>query len=128
MKNREIYEMALHLLAEPIEEGRLDDYENRAPYLLGGFLYENRKADACSREFNGLEPHGFIGAVYNDLDEDFPFVDRFVTATSYYLASMLVIDENAELSDKLFGMFCDSMTQITSEIPAISESLIDVYW
>ncbi len=127
MKNREIYETAIHLLAEPMEEERLEDYAIRAPYLLGGFLYENSRLDASYRQFNGLEPHGFIGAVYADLDADFPFAERFATAAGYYLASMLVIEENGDLSDKLFDIFCDSIMQISAEIPASLESITDVY-
>lgn len=127
MKNREIYETAIHLLAEPMEEERLEDYAIRAPYLLGGFLYENSRLDASYRQFNGLEPHGFIGAVYADLDVDFPFAERFATAAGYYLASMLVIEENGDLSDKLFDIFCDSIMQISAEIPASLESITDVY-
>ena len=127
MKNRDIYETAIHLIAEPMEEERLEDYAVRAPYLLGGFLYENSNLDACYRQFCGLEPHGFIGAVYADLDENFPFVERFSAAAGYYLAAMLVIEENTELSDKLFAMFCESISQISGEIPGASESIVNVY-
>ena len=127
MKNRDIYETAIHLIAEPMEEERIEDYAIRAPYLLGGFLYENSSLDASYRQFCGLEPHGFIGAVYADLDDDFPLAERFSTAAGYYLAAMLVIDENGELSDRLFAMFCDSISQISGEIPGASESIVNVY-
>ncbi len=127
MKNRDIYETAIHLIAQPMEDERLEDYAVRAPYLLGGFLYENSHLDASYRQFCGLEPHGFIGAIYADLDNDFPFAERFSTPAGYYLAAMLVIDEDGELSDRLFAMFCDSISQISKEIPAASESITNIY-
>lgn len=127
MKNRDIYETAIHLIAQPMEDERLEDYAVRAPYLLGGFLYENSHLDASYRQFCGLEPHGFIGAIYADLDNDFPFAERFSTPAGYYLAAMLVIDEDGELSDRLFAMFCDSISQISKEIPGASESITNIY-
>ena len=127
MKNREVYEAELHLLAEPVEEDSLEDYALRAPYLLGCFFYENSRLDTAYRKFNELEPHAFTHAVYSELDDDFPFAERFVNAASHYLAAMLVIDEDAELSDRLFDMFCTSISKITSEIPAASESIINIY-
>ena len=127
MKNREIYEAALHLLAEPIDEDRLEDYASNAPYILGCFFYETSRLDEAYRKFNGLEPHGFTHAVCAELDEEFPFAERFVTAAVQYLAAMLVLEENGELSDKLFDMFCTSISKITSEIPGASESIINIY-
>ena len=127
MKNREIYKGALRLLAEPDEEARLEDYAMRAPYILGGFFYENGRLEEEYRRVFGLEDRKFVHAVYVDLDSDFPFAERFVTAAEFYLASMLVIDEDNDLSDKFFDKYSLDMTKIVSEIPATSEKIAQMY-
>ena len=127
MKNREIFEAALALLAEPMNDERIEDYASRAPYILAGFFYENGNIDDKYREFTGLEPRNYTHAVYADLDADFPFADRFVSAASANLASLLIIDENNELGDKLFDIYSTSMTKIVSEIPASCESILNIY-
>lgn len=127
MKNRDIYELALNLLAEPMGDKMSDDYLTRAPYLLGGFFYENGGLDDSYREAFGLEPRSYTHAVCVDLDADFPFVERFVLAAGYYLASALVIDDNEELGDRFFDMFSIAISKLISEIPASPESILEVY-
>ena len=127
MKNREIYKGALRLLAEPDEEARLEDYAIRAPYILGGFFYENSRLDDEYRRVLGLEARNYVHAVYANLDADFPFAERFASAAEYYLSSMLVIEEDNDLSDKFFDMYSVAMTKIVSEIPATSEKIAQMY-
>ena len=127
MRNRDIYELALHLLAEPVRKGGLEEYDVRAPYLLGNFFYENSALDDRYREIFGLEPRKYTHAVFVDLEAEFPFAERFVSAAGYYLASALVIDDDEELADKMFDKFSIAMSKIISEIPAASESIIEIY-
>ena len=49
-------------------------------------------------------------------------------AAEFYLASMLLIDENSELSDTLYDRFCSAVATITSEIPAVVEKIKDKYF
>ena len=105
MKNREIYEGALRLLAEPDDEARLEDYGIRTPYILGGFFYENSRLDEEYRRALGLDAHKYSYAVYVNLDSDFPFAERFALAAEFYLASMLVIEEDNDLSDRFFDKY-----------------------
>ena len=127
MKNRDIYELALHLLAEPMSNGRLEDYDVRAPYLLGTFFYENCALDDRYREIFGLGARQYTRSVFVDLEAEFPFAERFVSAAGYYLASALVIDDDEELADKMYDKFSIAMSKIISEIPAVSESIIEIY-
>ncbi|MBO5305296.1 MAG: hypothetical protein J6B12_00895, partial [Clostridia bacterium] len=61
------------------------------------------------------------------LTEPFPLSDRFAGAVSAYLASILLIDENSVLSDKLYDKFCLGITAITEEIPAERQKILDMY-
>ena len=127
MKNRDVYELALNLLAEPIKEGRTDDYLTRAPYLLGSFFYENSGLDDSYREAYGLDKRSYTHAVCVNLDDDFPFVERFAPLAGYYLASTLVIDDDEALGDKFFDLFSASVSKLISEIPASADGILNVY-
>lgn len=127
MKNRDIYELALNLLAEPANHLNTEDYLTRAPYLLGAFFYENGGLDDSYREAYGLEKRPPIHAVCVELDDDFPFVERFAPIAAYYLASTLVIDEDEALGDRFFDIFSSSVSKLISEIPASLEDIINVY-
>ncbi len=127
MTNKDIYDAALLLIAEPTDDERNEDYLNRAPYILGNFFYENGELDSNYRKFTGLQERGFVGAVFVPLEDEFPFADRFIPPCEYYLASMLVVDEDTELSDKFFDLFSSSMSGIMLEIPAIQEKIADMY-
>ena len=125
MQNRDIYTSALRLIGE-VSEGN-EDYEERAPYLLAAFCTESAETDALYRNEHSLEPRAKVSSVCLELDDEFPCADRFVSAASAYLAAMLVIDENMELSDKLFDRFCNIMATIQSEIPSKIEKIVDRY-
>ena len=127
MKNRDIYISALHLLGENADADENCDYEERAPYLIAAFCSEAATTDAAYREYKNLGEAPSVDIVSIPLDTDFPFTDRFVHAATLYLAAMLIIDENAELSDKLFDKYCDIMATIQSEIPAKIEKIAQKY-
>ena len=121
MKNREIYDTALCLLAEPDGALRLEDYASRAPYILSGFFYENSPLDDKYRELMGQGARTTVISVPSELDSDFPLSERFVSATANYLAAMLVCDSDSELSDRLFQIQTASLGKILSEISHTGE-------
>lgn len=125
MKNREIYDTALCLLAEPEDDLRLEDYAARAPYILGEFFYENSSLDGKYREFTGQSARQTALSVPAELDSDFPLSERFVSAAANYLAAMLVCDSDSELSDKLLGLHSSSLEKILAEISAGGEQTDD---
>lgn len=117
MTNQGIYDGALRMIAETGESGRTDDYEERAPYLLSAFFNENALTDRLYRQFASLPAQGSYSAAFAELDEEYPFCDRTVYAAECYLAAMLILDENQEISDKLYDRYACSMTAMREEIP-----------
>lgn len=126
MQNRDIYISALSHIGEFNTEDNAD-YMERAPYLLAAFCTECAETDTAYRKLHSLPPRSASDTVYIPLDTDFPCADRFASAAAIYLAAMLVIDENMELSDKLFDRYCDIMSTIQSELPSTIEKIVDKY-
>ena len=127
MKNKDIYNGALRILAESGDECANEDYEERAPYIIAAFCCEASDFDARYRYANSLPAPDKVNEVYVELSSDFTCAPRFSTAACMYLASMLVMDSDPELSDKLFDRYSDIMSAICSEIPAVTESFADRY-
>ena len=127
MKNRDIYKAALHILAQPISDDENEDFEDRAPFLISAFCFDVLEIDTVLRKLLNLKPIGNFNRVYLPLDEDFPLVDKLAHPAAKYLAAMLVIDENPELSDKLYEQYCDSISRLRSEIPCVIESIKNKY-
>ena len=127
MINREIYLRALSLLGERCDSEGNEDYEERAPYLIAAFCTEAKEIDASYRESMKMSPAKEIDCVHIPLEATFPLADRFVNAATNYLAAMLIIDENTELSDKIYDIYCDLMASIQSEIPAKIEKIAQKY-
>ena len=127
MINREIYLRALSLLGERCDFEGNEDYEERAPYLIAAFCTEAKEIDASYRESMKMSPAKEIDCVHIPLEATFPLADRFVNAATNYLAAMLIIDENTELSDKIYDIYCDLMASIQSEIPAKIEKIAQKY-
>ena len=127
MKNRDIYNGAMRVLSEQIDVSVNDDYEDRAPYLIAAFYDENRDIDHAYRRANSLPEAPEVNAVFVDLGEDFPCAPRFSSACCMYVAAMLVLDENSELSDKLYDKYSDMMSTISSRIPSFVEKISDRY-
>lgn len=122
----EIYEAALSLIGEK-NYGSVDDYAERAPYLLAAFCGEARGLDAVYRSAKSLPEQLPHGAVMIELTSVFPLAKRFSGPAAMYLGAMLIIDENEELSDKLYARYCDAMSAICSEVPGAVEKITDMY-
>lgn len=122
----EIYEAAVRLVDE-IEAGDSPDYESRAPYLLGSFYTEQiplqKKLDAANR----AEPIEYEPCLYVDLESHFPLSDELIAPAVNYLAAMLVIDENEEMSDQFFDRYIDGVASIAASLPASLHPIKDCY-
>ncbi|MBE6550362.1 MAG: hypothetical protein E7670_08050 [Ruminococcaceae bacterium] len=114
----QIYESALALLGESMNENDNIDYEERAPYLIAAFCSEAQERDKEWRSSLSLGSQGTWDTVCIALDELFPLSERFACAAAFYVAAMLVVDSDEELSDKLYDRFCDAMSTIDSNIEA----------
>ena len=127
MKNRDIYNGALRILSEQIDLSANDDYQERAPYLIAAFCDENRDVDRAYRKANSLPEAPEVNAVCIELGEDFPCAPRFSSACCTYLAAMLIIDQDSDLSDKLYDKYSDMMSSICAGIPASVERISERY-
>ena len=127
MTNKEIYNSALHLLAETDEMAATSDYEERFPYILALFCNETEELDRKYRLSRGLPllpEHAYVAA---DPEEEFPLSDRFASAAVYYTAAMFIIDENPEFSDKLFEKYTARMTDIGSSLSCGKGKIKNIY-
>ena len=127
MTVKDIYDSALRLLSESTSPEDNNDYEERAPYLVAIFCSEESSTDAALRRLYGQAQVQYSDSVYMGLEESFPMLPALAPAAAYYLAAMLVIDDDTELSDKLYEKYCDSMSKLCESIPAVSERICDRY-
>lgn len=127
MTNYEIFKAALRILAENENMADISDYEERFPYLLAVFCGEAEELDKKFREANKLPPSQTPLPIMLEMTEDFPLSQVFVSSAVYYVASMLIADENAEFSDKLFERYSMRMTDIYSALPSESQKIKNVY-
>ena len=124
MKNRQIYEAALRLLAESTVDGENEDYEERAPYILAAFCTE---MTALSRHLSAKNGNEY-DPVFLPLDDTFPLAGRLSAAATMYLAAMLILESDEERSDKLYAQYCDAVSRISDEIPATIEPISNRYF
>ena len=135
MKAAKIYNCALKLLNEPSGTGCAcsgcsdagDDLAERAPYILAAAVDEMRDADDEYRRSHGLGARVDICDIMLPPEAEFPLSPRFAHAAAYYLASMLIADENPELADTLFDRFSDAMATIRASVPATKGKIRTVY-
>jgi hypothetical protein len=124
---RNIYDTALKLLGEVECTASEAELQERAPYIAAALCTEVSALDRAYREAFGMEKETKINDLYIDLDTDFPLADRFAPAAAYYMAAMLILDEDTELYEKLFDRFCDALASISAEIPFVKGSIANVY-
>ena len=124
---RDIFNAALKLLGETGGEEENPDYAERAPYVIASFIGEVSEADASYRLAHGLEAADIPDRVYLPLEEEFSLSGRFASPCALYLASILVCDENPELSESYYDRYCDSISAILSALPSLKESITEAY-
>ena len=126
MTYQDIYDTALRLVCED-SSAAAPDYDDRAPYLLANFYNEQvplqKKLDAAK----GAEPTDYQPEVCVDLGVDFPFSEELISPATYYLAAMLSLDENEELSDRLFDRYIDGVATVAMSLPASLHPIKDCY-
>ena len=128
MTARELLDAAISMVCEdPADESATADYVERAPYLLAAFLGECTPLDRQYRHVHGKgDVTDFDGACFA-LENVFPLSVVFVPAAVYYLAAMLVLDENESMSDRFFAFYSDTLSAIKSELPAMIEPIHQKY-
>ena len=127
MTNRVLLTSAVALVCEDTEEIPAD-YEDRAPYLLASFCTQCLPIDLKYREANNiLSKPNYRETAFLGLELSFPLSTVFAPAAVYYLAAMLVLDENEVLSDKLFALYANSISEIQASLPMKSQTITEVY-
>lgn len=127
MKNRDIYDLSLALLSDSGDRLENGDYEERAGYLLAAFASEAEIVNRRLSEAAGEGGDEIDIPIYLSLEEEFPLRSRFRTAAGHYLASMLILEEDPELSELLFDRYCDLLREICDEVPMKSCPIADRY-
>ena len=127
MKLRSVYETALRLIGEVDYSTSESELSERAPYIGAALCREASALDRAYRSAFGMEKADEFEGLYLDLDSAFPLADRFAPAAAYYMAAMLILDEDTELYEKLFERWCDALAAISAEIPFVKGSTAEVY-
>ena len=123
----DVLTQAFKRFGKSLTDEQTADYTSRAPYLLATVCSEAKELDAQYRLTHGISGAPDFNEVEIDPVNTFPLSDRFVGAASAYLAAMFIMDEDPELSDKFFDIYCDNMARIQSEIPSKIESIAQKY-
>ena len=122
---REIYTNALVHIGEVGKTSFTSDYEDRAPYILASFCSLAKNTDKKIRKAQGLQNQVNFSPVFLSLDSTFPLCDDLCPVASLYIAAMLVIDEDAELSDTLYDKYCDGIASIAAEYDTAQDDTTD---
>ena len=126
MKNRDVFSLAMALLSESGDRYAISDYEERAGYLIPSFCLEVRGLNDRLAAVGGGAGCGELPP-YVSLDEVFPVSEAFVPAAAFYLAGMLVLAEDGELSDTLFARYANAVSEISDALPARLEPIRSRY-
>ena len=127
MKIKYIYDAALRALGMSNGHEFDCDYAERAPYLIATFCSDAAQMDRDYRETHKLPAQEEFNEVYLPLEQNFPLYKRFSRPAVFYLASMLVIEENEALSERMFEIYCDALSTAVSEIPFKKGKTVDIY-
>ena len=124
MQNLEIYEHALALLSLSPEDGENGDLAERAPYHLAAFCSEAEEVD---RWLSPTDEAPSFHRIRLSLDEEFPLCERLAPVAALYLASLLILDEDPEHSDRLYERYGEAMSDLRMGLPATLESITERY-
>lgn len=128
MTCKEIYEAALSLIAESTDPADTADYAERAPYLIAAFCSELADIDRLLREHVGQKTEAAFSSLCLALNSEFPLLPKLASAAAIYLAAMLVIDDFPDLSDRLYGRYCDTVSRIYTAVVGKAKSTANKYF
>ena len=123
----EIYDSALQLIGESPSSPTASDYEARAGYILANLTTILAPLDAQYLAANGTNGTPPVARSYVELTKFFPLTTSFAPASTFYLASMLVMGENEELSQRLYALYAEEIARFKTAIPRKCEGTVDRY-
>ena len=124
---RDIYQAAVQMISEDHIVGDVEDYERRSGYLLGTVTAQLKPIDKRYRSVHNEGEPAKSTALCVNLDATFPLCDAFISAATYYLASMLVMEENERIGDRIFAMYADEIASIEASLPTTAKPITDRY-
>lgn len=127
MTGRDIYDLAADLLACKNADGSdspdCTDYVSRAPALLSILLAENIHVDRLLRDNREARP-----LPVSSLDDELECHDILGRCVlPYGLASLLVADEDPELSQQLYRRYLMSIETVKGTAVAVFKQIGDCY-
>ena len=122
MLYQDILDSAIRMLGESDSNGNTSDYGERAIYLLATFCSDCASLDRKYRKLSGEPVEKIPLTLCVNLDDPFPLSDIFASAAVYYLASMLILEENEDICETLFERYTDSISSIRAELFAIQHT------
>ena len=127
MTYRELFDGAVRMVAEGGADGDVTDYEERAAYLLATICHQCEPLDRVYRNATGEDTSSLEIEVCVSMEDAFPLSNAFAPAVTYYLAAMLVLDENEDMSDTLFSHYANALASIRDSLPAATEKILNRY-
>lgn len=104
------------------------DYGIRAVTLLALIYNQCAPLDKVWRQVNELPESTWVpDTKLHDLTGSFPLSDIFLGIVPFALASLLVIDEDTELSKQYYSRYLAGLAEIRRMIPASTEPIADRY-
>ena len=123
----EIYDSALQLIGEQTDSPAAADYEMRAGYILANLTTILAPLDAQYLESNGLSSSAPAVRPYVELSKFFPLSTALAPASTFYLASMLVLEENEEMSQRLYALYAEEVARLRATFLCKSGGTVDRY-
>lgn len=120
--NLEIYNQALSIIGEMVSDSNDSDYQERSTYIIPTFCCTVKDLDKKVRIAEGADKQPSFSTVYMPLDSDFPLNDTMASSAALYLAAMLVLDEDPELSDSIYDKYCDCISSISASVDVYNNS------
>lgn len=126
MKYFELIENAVALVCEDPASDTTDDYYERAAYILGTFVSQSAEYDNRYRITKGEDTVTHAITLFVDSERDFALSDVFIPIAVHYLAAMLVLEENEEMSEKFFSLYTDGLSSLLASLSTV-EPITDRY-
>ena len=127
MTNQEIYDAAIRLIGETSDENVNEDYKDRATYLISAVCHRYAPLDVLYRQAHGLQKQKLLETNNYPLSTLFPLSDAFAPSVSMAVAALLVLDENAKMSEQLMNWADITISEIQKSLPFIKEKIQSSY-
>ena len=127
MTNQEIYDAAIRLVCETSAANANEDYKDRATYLISAVCHRYAPLDVLYRQAHGLPKQKLPEINTYPLPTLFPLSDTFAPSVSMAVASLLVLDENAKMSEQLMNWADTAIAEIQKSIPFTKEKIQSAY-